>query len=172
MVEGFQNILSPLQLNKYGFLCICGECINLCIFRALNQDSGSRERFYTNDSLCIVFNTQVTIKACESLVLGQLNIEIDFHPFCIGTEGTKSSHLFSVDDVQFILLNCILSQIVFLFICVKEVHIMESRLHPPVRGVIVPMLHLQLRTFDPAFCAHFWTDLLFPKFCIIFHFFW
>ena len=29
-----------------------------------------------------------------------------------------------------------------------------------------------LRTFDPAFCAHFWTDLLFPKFCIIFHFFW
>ena len=25
-----------------------------------------------------------------------------------------------------------------------------------------------LRTFNPAFCAHFWTDLLFLKFCIIF----
>ena len=29
-----------------------------------------------------------------------------------------------------------------------------------------------LRTFDPAFCAYFWSDLLFPKFCIIFHLFW
>ena len=31
---------------------------------------------------------------------------------------------------------------------------------------------ISLRTFDPAFCAHFWTDLLFPKYCIIFHIFW
>ena len=29
-----------------------------------------------------------------------------------------------------------------------------------------------LRTFDPAFCASVWTDLLFSKFCITFHFFW
>ena len=27
-------------------------------------------------------------------------------------------------------------------------------------------------TYDPAFCAHFWTDLLFPKSCIIFHLSW
>ena len=26
---------------------------------------------------------------------------------------------------------------------------------------------MHLRTFDPAFCAHFWTDLVIPKFCII-----
>ena len=39
----------------------------------------------------------------------------------------------------------------------------------PRRGIETRGL---LRTFDPAFCAHFWTDLLFPKFCIIFHFFW
>ena len=39
------------------------------------------------------------------------------------------------------------------------------RLLSDVRGLV-------LRTFDPAFCAHFWTDLLFPKVCIIFHFFW
>ena len=29
---------------------------------------------------------------------------------------------------------------------------------------------LSLRTFDPAFCAYFWTVLLFLKFCILFHF--
>ena len=28
-----------------------------------------------------------------------------------------------------------------------------------------------LGTFDPAFCAHIWTELFFLKFCIIFHFF-
>ena len=40
-----------------------------------------------------------------------------------------------------------------------------------INSVIIGCL-IFLRTFDPAFCANFWTVLLFPKFCIIFHFFW
>ena len=28
------------------------------------------------------------------------------------------------------------------------------------------MCSLLIRTFDPAFCSHFWTHHIFPKFCI------
>ena len=40
--------------------------------------------------------------------------------------------------------------------------------HKPLEAIFKK----SLRTFDPAFCAHFWTDILFLKFCIIFYFLW